>query len=82
MYYYIKGIFVKKSENYIVVDVNGVIPSNEVTRFIVISFYVFDIVLAAIAVLLLPRVDVERHMPEITAKLDERKQEALKEQAL
>ena len=64
------------------VDVNGVIPSNEVTRFIVISFYVFDIVLAAVAVLLLPRVDVERHMPEITAKLDERKQEALKEQAL
>ncbi|MBR2672781.1 MAG: MFS transporter [Oscillospiraceae bacterium] len=59
------------------VDVNGVIPSNEVIRFIVISFYVFDIVLAAIAVLILPRVDVEKHLPEITATLAERKKEAL-----
>lgn len=63
------------------VDVNGVIPSNDVIRFIVISFYVFDIVLAAVAVLLLPRVDVEKHLPEITATLEQRKKEALEEQS-
>ncbi len=59
------------------VDVNGIVPSSEVTRFIVIAFYVFDIVLCAIAILLLPRVDVEKHLPEIHAVLEERKEEAL-----
>ena len=63
------------------VDVNGIMPSNEVIRFIVISFYVFDIVMAAIAVLILPRVDVEKHLPEITATLAERKNEALQAEA-
>ena len=59
------------------VDVNGIAPSSEVTRFIVIAFYVFDIVLCAIAILLLPHVDVEKHLPEIHAVLEERKEEAL-----
>lgn len=64
------------------VDANGIMPSNEVIRFIVIAFYVFDIILAAVAVAILPRVDVEKHLPEITAKLEERKKEALEEQKL
>jgi len=59
------------------VDVNGVVPSNEVTRFIVIAFYAFDIVLAIIALLMYPRVDVEKHLDEINAVLEERKEEAL-----
>lgn len=61
------------------VDVNGITPSNEVTRFIVIAFYAFDIVLSIVALLTLPRVDVEKHLPEINAVLKERKEEALKE---
>ena len=63
------------------VDANGIMPSNEVIRFIVIAFYVFDIILAAVAVAILPRVDVEKHLPEITAKLEERKKEALEKEA-
>ena len=63
------------------VDAMGVVPSAEVVRFIVMAFYVFDIILAAVAVLLLPRVDVEKHLPEITAKLEERKKEALDQEA-
>lgn len=59
------------------VDVNGITPSSEVIRFIVISFYVFDIILAAVALTLYPRVDVEKHLPEINAVLEERKKEAL-----
>ena len=59
------------------VDVNGITPSNEVIRFIVISFYVFDIILAAVALILYPRVDVEKHLPEINEILQERKKEAL-----
>ena len=64
------------------VDVQGLTPSSEVINFIVIAFYVFDIVLATVAVILLPRVDVEKHLPEINAVLEERKQEALHEKAV
>ena len=59
------------------VDVNGIAPSAEVLRFIVISFYVFDIILSAVALLMLPQVDVEKHLPEINSILAERKEKAL-----
>lgn len=59
------------------VDVEGVIPSLEVTRFMTMSFYLFDAILAAVVVILLPFVDVEKHLPEINAELLNRKKEAV-----
>ena len=59
------------------VDINGITPSNEVIRFIVIAFYLFDIILSVVALIMLPRVDVEKHLPEINAVLEERKEEAI-----
>ena len=41
------------------------------------SFYLFDAVLAAVVVILLPFVDVEKHLPEINAELLERKKQAV-----
>ncbi|MBQ3385519.1 MAG: MFS transporter [Erysipelotrichaceae bacterium] len=60
------------------VDVEGVIPSAEVIKFMTMSFYLFDIILAAAVVILLPFVDVEKHLPEINAELLRRKKEAEK----
>ncbi|MBQ2463174.1 MAG: MFS transporter, partial [Clostridia bacterium] len=62
------------------VDVQGVAPSSSVVNFIVMSFFVFDIILSAVALLLIPRVDVEKHLPEINKVLAERKEEALEHQ--
>ncbi len=62
------------------VDVQGIAPSSSVVNFIVMSFYVFDIILSAVALLLIPRVDVEKHLPEINKVLAERKEEALEHQ--
>ena len=59
------------------VDVEGVIPSVEVTKFMTMSFYLFDSILAAVVVILLPFVDVEKHLPEINAELLRRKKEAV-----
>ena len=59
------------------VDVEGVIPSAEVTRFMTLAFYLFDIILAATVVILLPFVDVEKKLPEINAELLRRKKEAV-----
>ena len=59
------------------VDVEGVIPSVEVIRFMTLSFYLFDIILAATVVILLPFVDVEKKLPEINAELLRRKKEAV-----
>ena len=59
------------------VDVEGVIPSAEVTRFMTLAFYLFDIILAAAMVVLLPFVDVEKHLPTINAELLRRKKEAV-----
>lgn len=59
------------------VDVEGVIPSVEVTRFMTLSFYLFDIILAAVVVILLPFVDVEKKLPVINAELLERKKQAV-----
>lgn len=59
------------------VDVEGIIPSVEVTNFMTLSFYLFDAILAATVVILLPFVDVEKKLPEINAELLRRKKEAV-----
>ena len=41
------------------------------------SFYLFDVILAAAVVILLPFVDVEKKMPEINEELTRRKEEAV-----
>ena len=59
------------------VDVEGILPSLEVTRFMTMSFYLFDAILAAVVVILLPFVDVEKHLPKMNAELLRRKKEAV-----
>ena len=59
------------------VDVEGILPSVEVTNFMTLSFYMFDAILAAVVVILLPFVDVEKKLPEINAELLRRKKEAV-----
>ena len=59
------------------VDVEGVIPSAEVIRFMTMAFYLFDIILSVVVIVLLPFVDVEKHLPEINAELLRRKKEAV-----
>lgn len=59
------------------VDVEGIMPSVEVTNFMTLSFYLFDAALAAVVVILLPFVDVEKKLPEINAELLRRKKEAV-----
>ena len=59
------------------VDVEGVIPNADVTSFMTMSFYLFDAILAAVVVILLPFVDVEKKLPEINAELLRRKKEAV-----
>ena len=59
------------------VDVEGIIPSAEVTQFMTLSFYLFDIILAVVVLILLPFVDVEKKLPEINAELLRRKKEAV-----
>ena len=57
------------------VDMEGVVASAAVKEFMTLSFYLFDIILAAGFIILLPFVDVEKKMPEITAELNRRKTE-------
>ena len=59
------------------VDVEGVVPSREVVQFMTTAFYLFDIILAAVVLILLPFVDVEKKLPEINAELLRRKKEAV-----
>ncbi len=59
------------------VDVEGIMPSVEVTNFMTLSFYLFDAILAAVVVILLPFMDVEKKLPEINAELLRRKKEAV-----
>ncbi len=59
------------------VDVEGVMPSSEVLRFMTMSFYLLDAVMAAVVLVLLPFVDVEKKLPEINAELLRRKKEAV-----
>lgn len=57
------------------VDVEGVMPNESVLSFMVMAFYLFDILLAAASVILLPFVDVEKKMPQINADLIERERQ-------
>ena len=59
------------------VDVEGIIPSAEVTHFMTLSFYLFDIILAVVVLILLPFVDVEKKLPQINGELIRRKKEAV-----
>ena len=59
------------------VDVEGIMPSVEVTNFMTLSFYLFDAALAAVVVITLPFVDVEKKLPKINAELLRRKKEAV-----
>ena len=59
------------------VDVEGIMPSVEVTNFMTLAFYLFDAILAAVVVITLPFVDVEKKLPEINAELLRRKKEAV-----
>ena len=59
------------------VDVEGVIPNGNVINFMVLAFYLFDIILAVSNLILLPFVDVEKKLPEINAALLRRKKEAV-----
>ena len=59
------------------VDAIGVAPSAEVTQFMTMSFYLFDIISAAAVVILLPFVDVEKHLSEINTELLNRKKQAV-----
>lgn len=58
------------------VDMEGVIPTAEVTSFMTLAFYLFDIILAATAILVLPFVDVEKKLPKINADLLARRKQA------
>lgn len=55
------------------VDVEGVVPSAEVVNFMVIAFYLFDLILAVAYLVLLPFLDVEKKLPTINAELQNRK---------
>lgn len=59
------------------VDAANVVPSHDVTRFFCIAFYALDIFMAAVYVLILPFIDVEKHLPEISAELTRRRKEAV-----
>lgn len=59
------------------VDVAGVTPSDTVKSFMTLAFYAFDILLAVANLIILPFVDVEKHLPEINRELERRKKEAV-----
>lgn len=59
------------------VDAGGLIPSADVTNFMVMAFYAFDLVCAAAYLILLPFVDIEKKMPAINQALVQRKREAV-----
>lgn len=58
-------------------DAQGVLPSAQVTSFMTMSFYLLDIILAVVVIVLLPMVDVEKKMPVINEELYRRKKEAV-----
>ena len=59
------------------VDVEGVIPSAEVIRFMALAFYLFDIILSTVVIATLPFVDVEKKLPQINSELLRRKKAAV-----
>ncbi|MCK9331367.1 MAG: hypothetical protein M0Q94_15960, partial [Candidatus Cloacimonetes bacterium] len=58
-------------------DNESYVPSEQVKNYIVLAFYLFDIITAAANVILLPFVDVEKKLPTINAELLRRKKEAV-----
>ncbi len=59
------------------VDAAGIVPTESVLRFMTLSFYLFDIILASVVLVLLPFVNVENKMDEINKELFRRKKEAV-----
>jgi GPH family glycoside/pentoside/hexuronide:cation symporter len=59
------------------VDVMGVTPNSAVLNFMLMAFYLFDIILAVAYLVLLPFMDVEKHLPQINAELKERRKKAV-----
>lgn len=59
------------------VDVEGMIPNQNVQSFMTLAFYLFDIILATSYLILLPFVNVEKKMPAINEELLRRKKEAV-----
>lgn len=58
------------------VDVEGVIPGAVVTNFMALAFYVLDLIMAAMYLILLPFMDVEKKLSKINTDLLERRKRA------
>ncbi len=59
------------------VDAAGVTPSGDVLAFFNIAFYALDIFMCAAYVIILPFIDVEKHLPKINSELTRRHKEAV-----
>ncbi|MCM1284543.1 MAG: MFS transporter [Acetobacter sp.] len=59
------------------VDAVGVTPNADVIKFMTMAFYLFDIILAVAYLVLLPFMDVEKHLPKINSELKERRKAAV-----
>lgn len=59
------------------VDAVGVAASPEVMKFMTMAFYLFDIIMAVMYLVLLPFMDVEKHLPKMNAELTRRRKEAV-----
>ncbi len=59
------------------VDVSGVTPNAQVLSFFTTAFYAFDVALGVINLVLLPFIDVEKHLPKMTAELTLRRKQAV-----
>lgn len=59
------------------VDAQGVAPGTDVKQFMVLAFYLFDLICATVYLILLPFVDVEKKMPRINQELLDRKKQAV-----
>ena len=59
------------------VDAQGVVPGTDVQQFMVLAFYLFDLICATAYLILLPFVDVEKKLPQINSELQRRKKEAV-----
>lgn len=59
------------------VDAVGVTPNADVIKFMTMAFYLFNIILAVAYLVLLPFMDVEKHLPKINADLKERRKAAV-----
>lgn len=59
------------------VDAPGVMASDEVKSFMALSFYLFDVLVSGISVILLLFVDVEKKLPKINEELIQRQKDAV-----